>query len=282
VRALDRWSGAPWLERVRGQTLGLRLDPQRRNLAHMAVWIVLFTGAYSVNILDKHHPGARRSFWETACAQDLRNACRSLSTFDSTECDAGSAQRCDDLGVLLMEKARTPAAFAEAARVFDRACELGSQSGCANLAIHQLFHDPHGTLPPALVERLERLCAANDGRACYLQGFALEQGRGFPRDPLGALEHYTRACAARWKDGCSAAGKLALRGEAGPPDPVMAAASFTAACEQSDSRSCVQLAVLYRDGRVPTPPDLKPEGLLRRACDLGLQEACRAVEVIGH
>jgi TPR repeat protein len=99
---------------------------------------------------------------------------------------------------------------------------------------------------------------------------------------MAALEHYLRGCTARWTDACSAAGKLALRGDAGTPDPVSAAASFRSACEEAEPRSCIQLALLYRSGRVPTPPQVRPEDLLQRACDLGLADACRAIETIRH
>jgi TPR repeat protein len=282
VRALDRWTGSSWLDRYAGAPFGVTLDAHRRNLLYMTAWIGIFAAAYSRGILDKHHPGARRAFWEQACANDLRNGCRGLSVLESDACSAGSAQSCDDLGVLLMEKAQTPAARAEAGRAFLRACDLGADAGCANFAIHQLFHDPNGTLPASLSERLDRGCASNDGRACYLEGFALEVGRGPARDPASALEHYLRGCAAHWTDACSAAGKLALRGDAGAPDPVGAAASFRSACDDAEPKSCVQLALLYKSGRVPAPAQPRPEDLLQRACDLGLADACRAIESIGH
>jgi hypothetical protein len=283
VRALDRWTGSSWPDRLAAEApFDQRLDAHRRNLLYMTAWILVFAAAYSRDILDKHHPGARRAFWEQACAQGLHNGCRGLSVLESDACSAGSAQSCDDLGVLLMEKAQTPVARAEAGRAFLRACDLGADAGCANFAIHQLFHNSQGILPASLSERLEQSCAANDGRACYLQGYALEVGRGPPRDPMAALEHYLRGCTARWTDACSAAGKLALRGDAGTPDPVSAAASFRSACEEAEPRSCIQLALLYRSGRVPTPPQVRPEDLLQRACDLGLADACRAIETIRH
>ena len=280
VRAIDYAARRPWLERVRGQSFGLALDPARRNLVYMAVWITLFGTAYGMHILDKHHPGARTAFWQEACSRNLRNACRSLATLESSSCSRGSATNCNELGVLLMEKAQTEAAHRDAAAAFERACTLGLDAGCANTAIERLFHDDKGTLDDALLARLEQGCAANDGRACYLRAYALELGRAAAPDLPAALADYTSGCAAGWAAACAAAGKLALRGAAGAPDPARAAASFDAGCQAADAASCVQLALLYRNGTVPVPAGVVPEDLLRRACQLGMDEACRAVEAI--
>ena len=48
----------------------------------------------------------------------------------------------------------------------------------------------------------------------------------------------------------------------------------------SDAASCVQLALLYKNGAASPPAGVRPEDLLRRACDLGFAEACRALQSI--
>jgi hypothetical protein len=217
VRAIERATRSHWLERWHGQNLGLALEPARRNFVYMAVWITLFATAYSMNILDKHHPGARSAFWRDACTKDLRNACRSLSTLLVTSCGAGSVDDCNELGVLLVEKAGTPAARREALRAFESACNLGNDAACANAAIEQLFHESDARISDALLQRLAGACAGSDGRACYLHGYARETGRAPPADPLAARSDYARGCEAGWTAACSAGGKLELRGANGAP-----------------------------------------------------------------
>jgi len=270
----------PWLERWHGQNFGLTLEPARRNLVYMTMWIALFGTTWSMNILDKHHPGARTAFWRDACDKDLRNACRSLSSLLGTSCSAGSVDACNELGVLLMEKAGTPAARHEALRSFEHACEFGNDAACANAAIEQLFHESDAVASPDVLQHLATACAQKDGRACYLHGYAQETGRGVSGGPVAARVDYARGCDAGWAAACSAAGKLALRGLGGPVDPAQAAASFERACELSDAASCVQLALLYKNGAASPPAGVRPEDLLRRACDLGFAEACRALQSI--
>jgi TPR repeat protein len=110
----------------------------RGNLAHMAVWIGVFSLMSLLGRTDAQHPGDSVPFWEKSCAADLPNACTRLISVESTYCGDSAAWACNELGAHYREgrivKSDPDLAFA----YFARACELKLQAGCANLLDEQL------------------------------------------------------------------------------------------------------------------------------------------------
>ena len=110
----------------------------RGNLAHMAVWIGVFSLMSLLGRTDAQHPGDSVPFWEESCAADLPNACTRLISVESTYCGDSAAWACNELGAHYREgrivKSDPDLAFA----YFARACELKLQAGCANLLDEQL------------------------------------------------------------------------------------------------------------------------------------------------
>jgi hypothetical protein len=105
----------------------------RANLAHMAIWIVVFSSMSFLGKTDGKHTGDSLPFWEQACASDLPNACDRLLLVESTYCTDNSAWACNELGAHYREGSFIEADPELALGFFSRACELKFQAGCVNL-----------------------------------------------------------------------------------------------------------------------------------------------------
>ena len=244
VRALDRMATS-LAKRVKNiDQLGMAGTAKNRNLVYMAVWIALFAGMHMSGLMQKHHPGARPEFWRAACDEQKLKACRNLFTIYSNNCDTGDGASCNSMALLLNEQRNTPEAHMMAATGFIRACELGETAGCKNGLI-QYFGDRNSMQSVEaqnLAAGLAQNCANGDGEACYLLGFGVERGSisVVPGSTAGSL--YEQACNLNEPRGCSGLANRLVRGADGSPDPVSAAR------------------------------------YLRRACDLGQEDACEAID----
>ncbi len=112
---------------------GLEALTYRNNLAHMAVWILLFTAMTAMGRTDGRHTGDSLPFWQQACAQGLPDACNRLLLLETTYCGDGSGWACNELGRHFAEGAIAAADATRAIDSYARACELRFQPGCFNL-----------------------------------------------------------------------------------------------------------------------------------------------------
>ena len=105
----------------------------RANLAHMGIWIVLFSTMTVLGRTDGKHTGDSLPFWEQACADNLPNACDRLLQLEASYCSDNSAWACNELGVHYTEDRIAEPESELALAYFSRACELRFQAGCVNL-----------------------------------------------------------------------------------------------------------------------------------------------------
>lgn len=108
----------------------LKVSP---NLAHMAIWIVMFGSMSMLGKTDGRHTGDSVPFWQQACADGLSNSCDRLLQLQSTYCSDNSAWACNELGAHYMEGEIVEPDLELALGYFSRACELKFQAGCVNL-----------------------------------------------------------------------------------------------------------------------------------------------------
>ena len=141
VIAIDRAARSSPLRRLDPAALGRALAPQRRHLAYMGVWAVVFAAMSAAGGAGDRHPGQWLPFWQQACAEGRPHACRYLAARQSGHCNAGSGWACNEAGVLravLSESggagvdAGAAEAQVEVALAFARGCELGFEPACAN------------------------------------------------------------------------------------------------------------------------------------------------------
>ena len=137
VQRIDRMARALPQTLLVGRGAGQAI-PRLSNLAHMAIWILLFGVMATRGAADGTHTGDSIPFWQTACDEDRRKACSTMALLEVVYCRDGSGWACNEVGVHYTEGftrlgfvlAPNPE-FAGAS--FSRACELGFQPGCTNL-----------------------------------------------------------------------------------------------------------------------------------------------------
>ena len=257
------------------------LKPPALNLVHMGCWGALFLTLVGTGFVEGPHPGNSIPFWKQAHADAKPFAGNSLVMAAGALAEGSRvAGAFNELGLICAEGRIVPQNRAAAARYFERACELGSLEGCANVAIQYLFlfeRRSDDTVSRAL-ERLEQECErAPDWGACYLVGAAYETGRGRPKDPGRAIALYER-CGPQNLYAVKGLARIALSGGGGEFNPAAIAPVLLRAARVGDAESCWYLAHMHRAGLGVQPDERRARALLNRACALGLDEACGLAE----
>lgn len=162
---------------------------------------------------------------------------------------------CNRLGVLLSQvESASPASgssassasgasaasadFPQAARLFQRACDLGYAGGCNNL------------------------------------GLAFEGGRGVPQDYERAFALFERACSGGFAEGCNNQGALYEHGLGVPANLGDAQRLYAQACRHGAALGCSNLGVLYAEGRGVVADPAQAEQLFSDACNAGSLVGC--------
>ncbi len=139
-------------------------------------------------------------------------------------------------------------AMGEAAELrFDQsACNLGSATGCNNLA------------------------------------FSYDLGRGVPKDSARAIPLYERACNAGNMSACNNLGVSYDDGDGVSRDPARAAIYYQKACNGGHAGACTNLGVAYRDGAGVPVDGPRAASLFATACERGDDDGCAAKDALKH
>jgi hypothetical protein len=180
----------PWIDRtVRAigdrpllHTLGLDPPLGRANLAHMAVWVLIFGVMTVTGAADGMHKGDSLPFWEQACAADKPQACARLLRIEASYCGDNTGWACNELGRHYTEGKLVPTDPDRAFAYFSRACEARFQAGCVNLL--------DASTP-----------ARANPRAFDLRLLVRESGPNLMETPEPEL--FARACRHGWEFACS-------------------------------------------------------------------------------
>ncbi|MBP7778484.1 MAG: hypothetical protein KA371_15305 [Acidobacteria bacterium] len=164
--------------------LGLEPPLGRRNLVHMAAWIVFFAVMTAAGRTDGMHRGDALPFWIEACRADRPQACRHLLSIEDSYCADNAGWACNDLGRHYLEGRLVAPDPDRAQAYFARACEGRFQAGCVNLL--------DATTP-----------ATANPRALDLRLLTREGGLNLVDLPEPAL--YERACRHGWAFACGKA-----------------------------------------------------------------------------
>jgi hypothetical protein len=130
IKVIDRVARSEALRAINPAALGRWLAPRQRNLAYMSIWAIVFAVMSAAQGVGDGHRGQFVPFWQQACAENRSYACPYLEDMQATYCFRGSGWACNEYGVLLAQRERDLGGAAEA---FQKGCELGFPSGCANL-----------------------------------------------------------------------------------------------------------------------------------------------------
>lgn len=242
------------------------LNVYAENFVHMAVWIALFATMYSSHFLGKTHPGRSVAFWEQACTEGRRNACRDLVHIEWDDCRDGDMAVC-----LRLAETRSPRELPGlppdlALRSLAHACDGGVSPACADLA---------GRLDAGARTRFEARCTGHDGESCHILGMSALMGLGRAVDREAAIDAFRRGCERRFAASCDVVGQFHRYGVGVPKDERAARRSFGRACALGHLESCRTLARALATGERGQPADERRAlALLDRACRLGLPGAC--------
>ncbi|HVV87500.1 MAG TPA: hypothetical protein VHE35_30875 [Kofleriaceae bacterium] len=254
IRAIDRFASRPavaWLDPGR-LLAGLR--ERRRFLVYTAAWAVTFLAVRATHGVGDTHPANRLPFWQQACKEGKRHACRTLVTMESVDCERGSGWACNELGIYVAEERQDLADRYPPWASFQRSCELNFQAGCDNVGGRRPAGYAHE--PPSLGDY-----------------DILLEAKALPRNPQPE-DLLETACAHGWTDGCMGLGVYFSSEQYGPRSPARAVRGFERACTRGNAEGCASAAELYRAGDGVARDDARASRLQARACSLGRASAC--------
>jgi TPR repeat protein len=243
----------------------LRWSARQYNLAHMAVWAVLFVTMLGTGFLSKPHPGSDPAFWQQACEDGRFNSCQTWIRFLDRACSRGSAVDCNTLGQVFLEGRLVARAPLQAGMTFGQACDLGWREGCASL---REFVRVEG------LEDFRQSCNNGVGALCFLLGSLYQYGLGVPQNLPQAVALFRQSCDYAFPRGCGRLGSNYFRGEGVAVDHPKARQNFEQACRGGHAPSCYNIASMYRRGLGGRQEEALARQRLQQACDLGLQSAC--------
>lgn len=257
------------------------MAPRPLNLLHMACWGGLFSTMLFTGFIESPHPGVPIAFWKKALAEGKPFAGQSLVMAAGALAEAGgSAAACNELGLICMEGEIVRENHGQAAHYFSRACELGDEAGCANVAMQFLFlHERRSDEDvKRALDRLEQSCGPGRGEmGCFLTGLAYETGRGRPKDLVRAKALY-RNCRMENLYAWKGIARIRLSDETASGNLGMAVQAFQKACESGDAESCWYAAYIFDQANGVERDAALARRLLEQACGLGLAQACAALE----
>jgi TPR repeat protein len=236
---------------------------------------------------------------------ELPHACKPTDGAECEEqCEKGDPLSCDRLGTLIAS-GKHGSDPAKASAAFEKACNAGNASGCANLGVRMLY-GPNKDVAKGL-SYLEKACLSGSARACEIAGEAALYGVSGPKDPVKALKMFVKGCeggsygactnagflytggggAAIQRDdaralgyskracyggnavACGNAGYKVELGQSVKADPKLAMSMYERAC-RLDAGACFRAGMFLLTGAPGIPKDLnKAKELLSRSCNAG-------------
>jgi len=145
-----------------------------------------------------------------------------------------------------LSAAATAQDFPRAARLFQRACDLGHAGGCNNL------------------------------------GLAFESGQGVPQDYARAFTLFEQACGGGFAEGCNNQGALYEHGQGVAVNLGDAQRLYAQACNHGSALGCSNLGVLYAEGRGVVADPAQAVQLFTEACSAGLSVGCNNLVEAQH
>ncbi len=248
--------------------------PQRQNILAMAIWILVFSWMYQVELVGNEHPGQHLDFWQDTCDQNVPGACDKLVRVYSNNCNAGNVEHCLALSKLaLARKVQSIDTGAESERIRGKdlvfaeamACELGSTEGCRQLN-SQIDSGDKNLLPS--------LCDEGDAMGCYIIGANNLKGIGQVPDLPTALKYFSASCDLRLGLGCSLVGDLHFYGVAVKKNVSQAVSYYERSCQLSYGPACQKLSDLYLTGGTINRDLALAKWYQRKACAIGIVSAC--------
>ena len=253
---IDRLARSPSLKWFDPSSIGKTITGRKRNVAYMGLYAVIFAPLAAIGGLGDTQLGNRLPFWQQACKEGRRNACRNLATMESTFCNKGIGWACNELGIEVAEGRIT--VEAAPSEMFRRACDARFAAGCFNRTTQGAVHgDAAYRHQPPMPDDYTRM---------------LEK-KGFPA-PDTEPQLFRNACDQGWNDGCASLAYLYLNGAGVPRNVGRAVPLLEKVCAGGDGSACSNLGLLYRRGDGVAPDPARALSDSKAACDLGIKSEC--------
>lgn len=264
VRGIDRTAQSRVLAWLNPERLGAALRPRMRSLAYVSLWVVVFGAMSAVRAVGDYHEGHTIPFWYQACKDGRANGCRNFGALLNNDCVGQSGWACNELGILVgsgrLHAVNNPG------DLFTKGCGYGSRAACGNAKVFQ-----SGTFREDGTDFAHGDPTLLDFRQLLRQGKPMREKTPF--------QIYTRACDEGWMAGCDGLAGIYFRGSADLiADKVRAASLELRACNGGNARACANLGLMHKNGDGVPRDAAKALEYLRKACDLGLADACRWLE----
>ncbi|MFL0669956.1 MAG: SEL1-like repeat protein [Erythrobacter sp.] len=190
-------------------------------------------------------------------------------------CDRGKGQECAELARRLRRGvgSKLPKDTARSARLFQKACEMGSKSACSDGG--KMYADGETTADANIAKlMLEKACQLGGPSECESLADRYAKGTGLVQDDSAAARLYRLACDGS-STACLASGEFLISGRGAARDITSGLVLLNKACDglsgtQGVGRACGLLGSAYGDNTIPgVARDAKrAHTYFTRACDL--------------
>jgi len=199
-----------------------------------------------------------------------------LATTCATDCEVGDPLACSQLGLWKQYGlAGVEEDASEAARLQERACELGAGAGCFNLAVQRTYGIgvPRDTaLAEALLVRAAALheasCEAGAKAWCVNHASMLLRGQGVKEDKHRAIAILRKECSEGYGEACVALATALRKSDIGAAQKLL-----QKSCGNGEMVSCGYLGETYLDIEPADP--FAANVWFRSGCEARQPQACR-------
>mgnify|MGYP000347603443 CR=1 FL=1 len=164
--------------------------------------------------------------------------------------------------------------FTSSARYFEKACHLGNNSGCVELA--GLYFAGMGVSKNYIrsANLLKKSCKARHPLACYRLAVCLERGWGVTPNLTEAIALHKKGCKNKYALSCHRLGDLYQDNRNAIRDPKKAISFYQKGCQLVFGQSCFRLGVLskYTKGKQRNLKNARK--YFTKACQTKLGHAC--------
>lgn len=165
----------------------------------------------------------------------------------------------------------------DAADKFSRACDLGHDRGCYNLAVQ--MRDGKGIPKDGEFARglFQNSCQKGNNNSCYNFAMMAMNGQGGLIDDAAARTALETSCAGKVSIACNNLAVFLETGRGGAADPVRARALYKQSCDNDSAQGCVNYATLLVEGIGGAADPAAGRALLDAKCKAGQQASCEGL-----
>ncbi|MEW6776096.1 MAG: RDD family protein [Bdellovibrionota bacterium] len=189
------------------------------------------------------------------------------------ECEAGSAETCRNVAVMLEHGRGVEKDLAQAAKYMERACELKDDLACLSLAYG--LGDKEGKKIEN--QKFDELCEKGHAMNCLFLAAMYKFGDSAPKDLSKMSALYEKACGLGEKSGCIYAAEAYWRGDGVPQDRAKGHGELLKYCDEREKEACTTLGQLYLEvGLDGAPNPVRALYYAEKGCEYGDDGGCTA------